>query len=87
MADVNNPQLYTIGRGKLLWQLTGEDGWRDLGNATDFSVNVKTDKVDHFSNRGGIGVKDKTVVLKQEATGKFKLEELSADNLLMFLMG
>ncbi|MBF0607692.1 MAG: hypothetical protein HQL61_09115 [Magnetococcales bacterium] len=87
MADVNNPQLYTIGRGKLLFRPIDTDGWRDLGNAPDFSVATKTDKIDHFSSRQGLSVKDKQIVLKQEATGKFKLEELSVDNLLMFIMG
>ncbi|MBV6340181.1 hypothetical protein [Candidatus Magnetobacterium casense] len=87
MADVNNAQLYTIGRGKLLFRPTGTDGWRDLGNAPDFSVATKTDKIDHFSARQGLSVKDKQVVLKQEAIGKFKLDELSIDNLLLFIMG
>ena len=87
MGDVNQTATYTVSRGKLLFMIDGSAGFRDLGNCTDLSITSKTDTLDHYSMRGGVAVKDKQVVLKQELTGKFKLDEMTPANINLFLMG
>lgn len=86
MATAPNSDNYTLGRGRLLFnrKVNGAfTGLRDLGNATGFSLSSATEKLDHYSNRQGIKVKDKSVLTSMAITGTFTLDEIMADNLAM----
>lgn len=79
-------KLYTIGKGKLIFKPTGGDAYIDLGNCPDFKIKVTTSKKEHFSSRSGLQTKDAEVVVRQEATGTFTLDEPNAENINLFIM-
>jgi hypothetical protein len=62
--------------------LTGED---DLGNVPSITLNVATEKVDHFSSRTGIREKDASYVVQIDRTGKLTSDNVNASNLARWL--
>jgi len=85
---------YILGRGIIyICPLAASGGttqgrpWRDLGNATAFSLNLATTKLDHKSSRAGLATIDKSVVTEQKATCKFTLDEVNDENLALFFQG
>lgn len=61
--------------------------FRDLGNVPEFEFTPEIERLDHFSSRTGIRSKDKSVVLEKGGTLRIVMEELTADNLALALMG
>ncbi len=61
--------------------------FRDVGNVTEFEFTPEIERLDHFSSRQGIKVKDKSVVLEKSGTLRIVMDELTADNLGLALMG
>ena len=74
---------YTLGKGILYFQRY-QNGkystWRDLGNAPSFSFNVNIEKLEHFSSRGGLRVKDKEIISQLTPSCSFTLDEITAEN-------
>lgn len=79
-------EVYSIGKGKLLFKQDGTTNWEDLGNCPDFKISNSTEVKDHFSSRSGIQVKDLEVLVKQTCTGKFTLDEPKIENIRRFMM-
>lgn len=87
-------KAYTVGKGKVLFNLDRTvDGVRakglsylDFGNAPAFQVTLNSEKLDHYSSRSGLQLKDMSIIAKAEATGQFTLDEPKGDNLRMFFM-
>lgn len=82
----------TLGRGKLYVAtfVTGTHtatDWRYLGNSPSFSLNIQSDKLDHFSSDAGVRVKDKSVVLQTNRTGNLVLDDINNENLALFFFG
>jgi hypothetical protein len=80
----------TISKGKLLFrrvETPAKVAWKDLGNAIDVNITIETETLEHFTSRTGLKTRDQLVVLSIKATGAFTLEELTPENLLLFLMG
>lgn len=86
-ADSPNVDNYFVGKGIVYWKGDGETEYRDLGNVPEFEVALTTDKLDHFSSREGTRKKDRTIVREQSGTVRMVLEELTAKNLELALMG
>jgi hypothetical protein len=80
---------YLIGKGKVYFMREGESPavWRDMGNAPTFELTPKLTKLEHFSSREGVKVKDKTVVVEKAMELKLVLDEWTADNLALALLG
>lgn len=78
---------YSIGKGKVLFKLDGTNGFLDLGNCPDFKISMAVDKLEHFSSRSGLNVKDAEVITKQTGAGAFTLDEPNINNLNLFAMG
>ena len=82
----------TIGRGKV-YVATFKSGthtpdlWRYVGNSPSFSVNIQSDKLEHFSSDSGVRVKDKSVTLQTNRTGSLVLDDINAENLALFFFG
>ena len=78
---------YTLGRGVVrLAKLTAAglpdaDGFRDLGNAPEFSINVSSEELTHQSSREQIKFTDKRVTISQEVGVSFQLDEMNFQNL------
>lgn len=76
---------YTLGKGILYFNRkdmnTGEFmGERDLGNAPAFSFNIAIERLEHFSSRGGLRVKDKSIISQLTPSCSFTLDEITAEN-------
>jgi hypothetical protein len=88
-----SPQLYSLGRGIVSigeWNgTTPPDGgsYIDVGNSPRFEVEVTEEKLEHFSSRSGTRLKDKVVILETGYTLNFDLDEISVENLKIFLKG
>jgi hypothetical protein len=82
--DVTN---YYVGKGILYIQLLTDAAFVDCGNVPTFTMLPKPTLLDHFSSRTGTMTKDYVAVTKKEATLTIELEEFSARNLALALMG
>ncbi len=82
--DIKN---YYIGKGIVSIMLEGESTWRDVGNVTVFEFTPTITKLDHFSSRQGVKVKDRQVVTEKGGTLKMTMEEFTAENLALALLG
>jgi hypothetical protein len=94
LTGLPNTGDYTLGRGIVYessintsTEKPDANGWRDLGNATEFNVSLETEKLEHKSSRAGLQVIDKEVVLSQKMTINFSLDELNDENVAAFLSG
>ena len=81
---------YTLGKGIVYFNrktssgvYTGE---RDLGNAPAFTFNIAIEELDHFSSRGGLKVKDKSIISQVTPGCAFTLDEITADNLALLTL-
>lgn len=83
-ANIGN---YYIGRGICYTKLEGEAEYLDAGNVTLFEFQVKPTILPHYSSRIGVRVKDFTAVTELEATLTISMEEFTARNLGMALLG
>lgn len=92
MPGINNSGApstrdYTLGRGVVRFaKLTAagvpdSDGFRDLGNAPEFSINVSSEELTHQSSREQIKFTDKRVTISQEIGVSFQLDEMNFQNL------
>lgn len=82
----------TLGRGEIHVALfkTGThtpDGWRYVGNTPSFGLNITQEKLDHFSSDRGVRVKDKSIILQVDYAGSLVLDDINADNLMLFFFG
>jgi len=92
-VEAHSTALYTLGKGVLSiaeWDGTTPPDpadFVDVGNSPRFEVTVTEEKLDHFSSRSGVRLKDKTVTLEVGYSVNFDLDEVSLKNLAMFLRG
>jgi len=86
---LNSPNVdnYTIGKGKVSLKLDGDADWVDCGNAPEFELTPNLEKLAHFSSREGVKKKDKEVVTSKSATLRIVLEEMTARNMGLALLG
>lgn len=83
-------ELYTVGKGVLSiaqWSGGAPGTYTDVGNCSAIEVEVTEEKLDHFSSRSGIRLKDKQITLEIGYTVNFTLDEVSVNNLRLFIKG
>lgn len=78
---------YFIGKGIVVFKPIGGTTFRALGNVPEFEFTPNTDTLDHFSSMAGVKTKDKTVVLSKGGELRIVMEELTANNLAMLVLG
>jgi hypothetical protein len=82
---------YVFGRGKIYIDLfdTGgnKTGERFLGNCPGFTLTVASEKFEHFSSTSGLRKKDLSVVTSVNFNAKITCDDVSSDNLALFLGG
>lgn len=86
-SDTTN---YLLGRGRLeVGTLVAgiPEEWRDLGHVGEFSLTVDKEELEHFSSRAGLKTRDLYLIISQSVGGSFQMDELSAQNMAMFLSG
>lgn len=79
-------QVYTLGRGVLLFKPQGGTGFEEFGNVTDFTVSVKTEVLEHYSTASGLKVKDLEITKSLDYEVKFTIDELRRSTLEKFLL-
>jgi hypothetical protein len=83
--------LYQLGKGIVsIAEWTDADGpapgeYVDVGNSPRFEAEVNEEVLDHFSARAGTRTKDKQVVHETGYAINFDLDEISVQNMQMFL--
>ena len=82
-----NTSNYTLGKGVLSVADYGSAVFTDLGNCPSFEIEPTEETLDHFSSRSGIRSKDKIVTLEKAYTLTFNLDELSIENMTLFMRG
>ncbi len=94
---MDNGKNYVLGKGKIYFDrfasqtlvlatTTGE-GERYLGNTPEFSTTSSAENLDHFSSEGGLKLKDESVQLSLNRSGKLTCDNVSADNQALFIQG
>ncbi len=83
-ASVNN---YTVGKGVVSFKKEGDLAYSDMGNCPEFEFTPEIEKLDHFSSRDGVRVKDRTIVVQKAGTLRLVLDEWTVDNLSLALLG
>ncbi|MDP2358350.1 MAG: hypothetical protein Q8M31_20145, partial [Beijerinckiaceae bacterium] len=82
-----NVDNYYVGKGVV--SVSEDEGatWRDVGNVPEFEWTPNIEKLDHFSSRTGVRTKDRSIITEKSATLRIVMEEFTAENLTMILMG
>jgi hypothetical protein len=78
---------YYVGKGKISFKAVGEVAFRDIGNVSSLETAPNLTTLEHFSSREGVKKKDKEVVTEKKLTVTMVMDEWSAENLAMALLG
>lgn len=82
--DVRN---ITVGAGELYFKPAGAGSYIHLGNVPQFQFNLKRRVLDHFAPVEGIKVKDFSWTVEMTAEIQVIMEEVTAINLQMLMLG
>lgn len=83
---------YTLARGELWFErfepgtMVGR-GERYIGNTTEVNFTMESETLDHYDNDHGVREKDESITLQTNRTGSFVTDNISAENLGLFLFG
>lgn len=85
-------QDYNLGRGILyvapIDVATGRPkAYRDLGNATAFTITIDEETLEHLSSREGLKTVDKEVTISRAMSLGWTLDEINHENMGMFFGG
>ena len=85
-------QNLILGRGKAYFDLyapgtQNTTGRRYLGNSPELAIDIATTQLDHYSSDQGLKIKDDSVILQLDRKGTFKTDEISNENMQLFLIG
>jgi len=91
MALTYENNEYQIPRGKVFFDpfdandaLTGE---RYIGNCPGITINIASEKSDHYNSEGGLREKDASILVQVDRTGTLNCDNMSLANLQLFLSG
>lgn len=83
---------YTIPRGRVFFNPLNEAtdeylGELYLGNCPSFAIAIETEKAEHYSSETGLRQKDASVLLEVKRSGSLTCDNMSAQNVSLFLSG
>ena len=82
---------YQLGGGKVFLAELAAGGlpkaYRKVGNTPEFNVTVNSESYEHSSTQEGAPAQDLSVIIDSGGSVTFTLENFSAENLALFLMG
>lgn len=93
LQNENQPSTleYNLGGGKVFLaelESTGKPkNFRKVGNTPEFTVTVNTESYEHQSTQEGAPAQDMSVIINSGGSVGFSLENMSAENLALFLLG
>ena len=82
--DVSN---LAVGKGFILFKPNDQLNFFHVGNVPTFTFTPKVTTLDHYTSMAGSRIKDLTIITEKSGEVKMDLEELTAQNLAMLLMG
>jgi hypothetical protein len=82
--DVGN---LAVGKGFILFKPTDQTSFFHVGNVPTFTFTPKATVLDHYSSMAGTRIKDLTIVTEKSGEVKMDLEELTAQNIALLMMG
>jgi hypothetical protein len=82
--DVRN---LSVGAGELEFKPEGAPAYVHLGNVPSFDFSMRTRTLDHHAPVNGIKVKDFTWTVELEAEIEIEMEELTAQNFQLLMLG
>lgn len=95
-ADLGGKK-YTLGRGRVFFDrfangvsvtaTTRGDGERYLGNTPEFSTTSSAENLDHYDSDAGVRVKDSSVQLTLNRTGKTVVDNIDKENVALYFLG
>lgn len=90
--SLNSPNVdnYYVGKGIVSVKFLDtpvDPGYVDIGNVSELEFTPNLDKLEHFSSREGVKEKDRSIVISKAAELRMVMDELTARNLSMLLMG
>lgn len=87
----NDTNSYKLGRGIVTFSPLGTNGlplaFRDLGNTTEFTLNLASEEVKHYNFQQALKILDRTDTLSKEMTFSLTLDEIDQQNMAMFVSG
>lgn len=90
-TNKSDSDFYAIGKGCLMYaEVDATDnplGYRELGNAPDFSATINQEDLEHRDSKSGVSEIDRTITLTRDIQGSFTLEEINDENLADLLGG
>ncbi|MES2845639.1 MAG: hypothetical protein V4747_11470 [Pseudomonadota bacterium] len=86
VASPSVENLY-IGKGTITFQATGETTPRALGEVLELEITPTIEKLDHFTRTTGVRTKDKSIVIEKALTLRLVMEEFTAENVSLLLLG
>lgn len=82
--NVDNLQ---VGKGIVSFKKTGESEYRDMGNVSSLTITPDLTTLEHFTSRAGVKLKDLTVILEKKGQVKITMEEITAHNFALMVLG
>jgi hypothetical protein len=82
--DVGN---LAVGKGFILFKPTDQSSFFHVGNVPTFTFTPKATVLDHYTAMAGSKIKDLSIITEKSGEVKMDLEELTAQNLAMLVMG
>jgi hypothetical protein len=90
-TPLTKTENYVFGRGVCYFAPFDENGVpmgeRDLGNCPGLTVNISSEKAEHFSSRSGLRRKDLDVTISVAFNSQVTIEDMSPENLALFVAG
>ncbi len=91
-GSTSSNKFYTIGKGVGFFNPinagTGlAEGFQDLGNISNFGFSVDTEKLEHYSSRGGLKAKDLSIISQISPKFTFTADEMNPENMARFMLG
>lgn len=77
----------TLGRGRLLFQALGSNGFRYIGNTPAFGVSVASESLKHYNSDAGIKKQDREVPIQTDYSGSFTTDNIDHANMAALLQG
>jgi hypothetical protein len=89
MAGKYSPdvQNLAVGKGFILFKPDDATSFYHVGNVPTFTFTPKITTLDHFSSMEGTKLKDLSITLEKSGQVKMDMEELTAQNLAMLVLG
>jgi len=89
MAGIVSPdvQNLAVGKGFILFKPDSAADFYHVGNVPTFTFTPKITTLDHYSSMEGTRLKDLSITLEKSGEVKMDMEELTARNLAMLVLG